>query len=148
MISKLLSGLMAPDPAPLSDDDARLALTALLVRVARADGVYDDGEVSQINAVIEARYALDATARDTLRHEAEALEAEAPDTVRFTSAIKDAVAIEERLSVIDALWAVVLSDGVRDDEEDAMLRMVAKFLGISDRDSNIARLNVQKRLGL
>ena len=50
---------------------------------------------------------------------------------------------EERLAVIEALWSVVLADGVRDEEENALLRLVAPMLGINDRDSNIARKKVE-----
>ena len=35
MIGEFLNRLMSPTPAPLSDSDARLAIAALLVRVAR-----------------------------------------------------------------------------------------------------------------
>ena len=73
------------------------------------------------------------------------LEAEAPDTVRFTRAIKDAVPYEDRMGVIEALWDVVLADGARDDEEDAMLRLIAPLLGVNDRDSNLARQRVEAR---
>ena len=71
------------------------------------------------------------------------LEGEAPDTVRFTKAIKDAIAYEDRLGVIEALWAVVLADGVRETHENALLRLVANLLGINDRDSNLARKRVE-----
>jgi uncharacterized tellurite resistance protein B-like protein len=46
-----------------------------------------------------------------LRAEAEALEAEAPDTVRFTRALKEAVALEDRADLMVALWSVALADG-------------------------------------
>ena len=80
-----------------------------------------------------------------LRRDAEALEAEAPDTVRFTRAIKDAVPYEERAQVIEALWEIVLADGTRDHEEDALMRLVAPMLGINDRDSALARQRVENK---
>lgn len=141
MFAKLLQGLMAPEPAPLPDPDARLALAALLVRVARADGHYAQAEIDRIDRIIMRRYALSPFAAAKLRGDAETLETEAPDTVRFTRAIKDAVPYEDRLAVIGALWEVVLADGVRDEEENSLMRMVANLLGITDRDSNIARQN-------
>ena len=73
-----------------------------------------------------------------------ALEAEAPDTVRFTRAIKDGVPYEDRVNVIEALWRVVLADGHRDHEESGLLRLVADLLGINDRDSNMARKRVEQ----
>ncbi len=139
MFAKLLSGLMAPDPAPLPDADARLALAALLVRVARSDGHYAQAEIDRIDRIIVQRYGLSPFAATALRRDAETLESEAPDTVRFTRAIKDAVPYDDRLAVIRALWEVVLADGVRDDDESSLMRMVANLLGITDRDSNMAR---------
>ena len=139
MFAKLLSQLTQPEPDPLDDGDARLALTALLVRVAKSDGSYDAEERSRILTIATQRYGLTGTAADALVKDAETLESEAPDTVRFTRAIKDAVPYEKRMGVIEALWSVVLADGVRDDEENALLRLVANLLGVNDRDSNIAR---------
>lgn len=57
--------------------------------------------------------------------------------------LKDAVPYEQRLEVIRSLWQVVLADGTRADEEDALLRLVSNLLGISDTDSAIARQNVK-----
>lgn len=134
---------MAPDPAPLHETDARLALGALLVRIARSDDNYAQVEIDRINRILESRYGLSPFEASKLRVEAETLESQAPDTVRFTRAIKDSVPYDHRLSVISALWDVVLSDGKRDDEEASMMRLVANLLGISDRDSNMARKAVQ-----
>lgn len=144
MFQDLLKRLIQPEPAPIADADARLALTALLVRVARSDHDYSAEETARIDAITQARYGLSAQDTSDLRAEAEAMEAEAPDTVRFTRAIKDAVAYDERLAVIEALWQVALADGQRAQEEDALLRLVSNLLGISDRDSALARQKVAK----
>jgi uncharacterized tellurite resistance protein B-like protein len=127
----------------LPDTDARLALAALLVRIARSDNDYAQSEIDRIDRILAARYALSPFEATALRRQAEGLEAEAPDTVRFTRAIKDAVPYEDRLAVIGALWQVALADGDRDTQEDTMMRMVANLLGVTDRDSNIARQRVQ-----
>lgn len=142
MFGEFLKRLTQPEPAPLPDNDARLALTALLVRVARTDGHYAPAEVANIDRIIAARYGLDQVATAALRTAAETLETEAPDTVRFTRAIKDAVPYPDRLAVVEAMWRVALADGVRDDHEDALLRLVANLLGINDRDSALARQRV------
>lgn len=143
MFDKLLKAMLAPTPAPLTDSDARLALAALLVRIARADNDYASTERDTIDRVLAARYQLSAWEAQALRHEAEGLEAEAPDTVRFTRAIKEAVPYDDRLGVIAAGWQVVLADRTRASEEDALMRLVASLLGVSDRDSNIARQRAQ-----
>jgi uncharacterized tellurite resistance protein B-like protein len=142
MIGEFLNRLMSPTPAPLSDSDARLAIAALLVRVARSDGEYAKVEINNIDRVLAARFHLDDTSAETLRQEGEALEILAPDTVRFTRAIKECVPYEERLAVIEALWAIALADGERDAEEDSLIRLVSSLLGVTDVDSAKARQRV------
>ena len=142
MFADFLKRLTAPAPEPLSDTDARLALTALLVRIARADGEYAPAEIERIDRIVASRYGLSPFEATALRNAAETLETEAPDTVRFTRAIKDAVAYEDRIGVIESLWQVVLADGERDAEEDAIVRLAANLLGINDRDSALARQRV------
>lgn len=142
MFADFLKRLTEPDPAPLPDADARLALTALLVRIARSDNTYDPGERALIDQITMQRYGLGTADAEALRQNAESLESEAPDTVRFTRAIKDAVPHEDRLKVIEALWQVVLADGTRANEEDALLRLVANLLGITDKESALARQRV------
>ena len=142
MFADFLKRLTQPEPAPMADNDARLALTALLVRVARSDNDYAMTERDLITRIAAQRYGLSESGAKALREEAEELEAQAPDTVRFTRAIKDAVPYEHRLGVIEALWQVVLADGSRSDEEDALLRLVSNLLGVTDTDSAMARQRV------
>lgn len=139
MIASLLTRLIGPASDPLPDDDARIALTALLVRIARSDNDYAAKEIDRINRVIAKRYGLSQIETDALRGMAEELEASAPDTVRFTRAIKEAVPYEDRRAVVEAAWSVVLADGARAQEEDSLLRLVASLLGVSDVDSALAR---------
>ena len=143
MLNSLLNLLNGTSHERLPEPDAQLALAALLVRIAKSDWRYSAAETDQIDQVMATRYGLAAADVAELRSQAEALEAEAPDTVRFTRAIKDGVAYEDRLGVIEALWRVVMADGHRDHEESAMLRLVADLLGVNDRDSNMARKRIE-----
>ena len=140
----LLRALFSPAPARLAAPDARLALAALLVRVARSDGHISSDEIGHIDRILMQRHGLDATGAAYLRTEAAALEAEAPDTVRFTRALKSAVPLEDRTALVEALWAVALADGRRDDEEDRMLRLVTNLLGLTDVESALARRKALK----
>lgn len=139
MFERLLSGLLAPVPARLPEPDARLALAALMVRLARSDGTYAQNEIAQIDRVLACLHDLSPFEAAGLRAQAEVLEAEAPDTVRFTRAIKSATEHDERARLLQALWSVALSDGERDAEEDRLLRLVTNLLGLTDVDSALAR---------
>lgn len=139
MFGEFLKRLTQPEPAQLPSGDARLALTALLVRIARSDGNYSEAEIAQIDAITEHRYGLSSADAVSLREQCETLESEAPDTVRFTRAIKDAVPYDERHAVVQSLWLVVLADGSRSAEENAIMRLAAGLLGVSDVDSARAR---------
>lgn len=144
MFGDLLRQLLAPAPHRLPEPDARLALAALLVRVARSDGLYAAEEVERIDRVLAHRHGLDPFAAAKLRSDAEDLEREAPDTVRFTRALKEAVALEDRADLMTALWSVALSDGLREAHEDRLMRLVANLLGLTDVDSALARQKAER----
>jgi uncharacterized tellurite resistance protein B-like protein len=144
MIKDILNAFKTKKAPPLASDDARIALAALMVRLARTDGDYAQVEITMIDRVLQKRFGLDEAATKALRAKAEELETQAPDTVRFTRAIKEAVPYEERAAVLQALWSVVLSDGHRDDDEHGLMRLVSNLLGINDRDSAFARQRAAK----
>ena len=105
-------------------------------------GSIDEGSFTETDLLAPGVTSLDNM--QALRRAGEGLEEEAPDTVRFTRAIKEVVAYEERLGVIEALWSVVLADGVREAEEDALMRLASNLLGVNDRDSAMARQRVER----
>ncbi len=84
-----LLGLQGRSETPAQE----LALAALLVRVARADGHYDEAEARRIDQALIAWHGMGPFEAARLRGAAEKLEAAAPDTVRFTRALKDGVAL-------------------------------------------------------
>lgn len=144
MFANLIRRLTSDSAEPMPDTDARLALGALMVRIARSDGTYAAAEIAHIDRMLGRRYGLTPVEAAKLRAQCEALEKAAPDTVRFTKAVKAAVRYEEREDVVRALWAVALVDGERDAEESGLLRLIAPMLGVSDLDSNRIRRSVEE----
>lgn len=144
MFADLLRGLLAPSSTQLPDPDARLALAALLVRLARTDRFYSAEEIERIDRILMQRHGLSAEAAAALRKQAETLEEQAPDTVRFTKAIKAVVPLDERTRLLEAFWSVALADGQRSADEDQMLRLIANLLGVSDVDSGLARQKAER----
>ena len=145
MLRSLLAKLSAPEPEPLDKEDCRLALAVLLVRIGRSDGDYAPAERDRIDCVLRSRYGIGQGDAEELRAQAEDIETDAPDTVRFTRNLKDVVPFEEREALIEALWDVALSDGRHADEEHGHMRLISSLLGISDRDSALARRRIAAR---
>ena len=146
MLNDLLSFLSgSPPPRQLPQADAHLALTALLVRVAKVDGHFDPAERATILSVLARQYGLDAAGAEALLGEAEELEARTGDHVGLTRLIKDTVPYEERRDVVEALWEVVLADGERHHEEAGFLRLVVSLIGVTDQESALARQRVMAR---
>jgi uncharacterized tellurite resistance protein B-like protein len=110
MFETLFSRKLNPEQDEIS---ARQAMAALMVRIAKSDDDYAVAECERIDAVLSVLYSL--------------------------SASEASVPYEERFDVVRALWQVVLADGERDHEEDALMRLLASLLGVNDRDSAIAR---------
>ena len=140
MLADILNRILAPaDTRPLPPEDCRLALTALMVRIARADGHFDADERAVISDIIGTRYGLTGGDAASLLLEAESLEQQAADTVQFTRLIKECVPYEDRRDVVEALWQVALADGERSDGENNLLRLVVGLIGIPDHESALAR---------
>ncbi|MFV0643602.1 MAG: TerB family tellurite resistance protein [Sphingomonadaceae bacterium] len=149
MFRNLLSRLLEPSaPDRLSGLDAEVAIAALLVRLARADDHYGPVEMLRIDQVLSRRQGLSATQAAECRSAAEMIEAEAPDTVRFTRTIKDRVDLADRHDIVAALWEITYADGHRSADEESLVRLVTGLLGINDRDSALARQKALDTMGI
>lgn len=150
MFRNLLSRLFAEehDLDPLNSEDAEVAIAALLVRVARADDRYRQAERDRIDQILSRRRGLSAQAASERRSAAEMIEAEAPDTVRFTRHIKGRIALEDRTAIIGAMWEIAYADKDRGADEEAVIRLVSGLLGVNDRDAALSRQDAMDQLGI
>jgi len=150
MFRNLLSRLFGeqPDSSHLSGQDAEVAIASLLVRLARADDHYGEVERHRIDQVLARRQGLGPAEAAERRTAAEMIEAEAPDTVRFTRTIKDRVELQDRQDIIAALWEIAFADGSSSADEESLVRLVAGLLGVNDRDSALARQRALDDMGL
>ncbi|MEM9715190.1 MAG: TerB family tellurite resistance protein [Pseudomonadota bacterium] len=145
MLQNILD-LFAPEPRDetLSTDDVKTALAALMIRIAKSDGDYAASEREVIRTALTKRYAVTGADLANLMAEAETLEGKAPDTVRFTTVLKQHIPYDDRHELLQSLWSVVLADGERDADENTLLRLLAQLLGVTDKDSALARQAAEK----
>ena len=128
-----------PDPKPLPQPNAQLALGALLVRIALADNQYQASEVGQIDKTLSATFGLKPLQAAKLRATCEALERHAPGTPKFARILREEVTYAERKKLADAMWSVALADGEIDTGEEAILQDIETALGLSPEDIAAAR---------
>ena len=139
MLGKFFQSLRTPKPDQLPDPDAELALGALLVRVAKSDKEYQISEISLIDRILARLYQHNAVEAAKIRATCERLHAAAPDSDTFAKLIRETTGIDERLAALDALWEVVLADGVQNEEEFRIVEEARAAMGLSLIDSQNSR---------
>lgn len=146
MLKKFFQAFRPPEPAPLPDPDAELALGALLVRVAQADRDYQLEEISLIDRILARLYKHNAIEAAKVRATCEKLHAAAPETDTFGKLIRETTGLEERLAALDALWEVVLADGQQKEGEMKIVEDARKAMGLSHADSQAARARAAAKI--
>jgi uncharacterized tellurite resistance protein B-like protein len=139
LLNRLTAAFRAPAPQPLPEPDEKLALGALMVRVALSDHSYDVQEISRIDRLLQRLYGLGPIEAAKMRATSEKLEKQAPSTDRFGHLIRETVSFEARRDAMEALWEVVLADGDVDAEELRVIEEAREALGLSEEDSASAR---------
>jgi len=139
MIDVLKSLFFAGSGGPRDEVQTEVAVAALLVDAARADGDYAPSERAAVDVFLQRMFALGPDEARALRARGEEAQASAPDIVRFTRVIKMGLSEDERIGVMQGLWQIVLADDHRDPEENALMRHLAPLLAVSDHDSARAR---------
>lgn len=139
IVQRILSAFSAPKPDPLPEPDARLALGALMVRVAKSDDSYRVEEIQRIDRTLARTNNIGPIEAAKMRATCERLESLAPDTENFAALIRETVPREGRLDTLRALWQVLQADGLERPEEVRVIDATCAALGLSDDDNAAAR---------
>lgn len=134
--------------SPKADEPARdppFAVAGLLVEAARSDDHYTNVERKLIDRALIREFGVPPEQAAAIRVNAETAQADAADIYKFTKLAKN-FSPEQKIVLIEALWRVILSDGVKSDWEDALVRRVCGLIYVSDRDSGLARQRVEREL--
>lgn len=127
-------------------DELQLAAAALLIEAALLDGRFEAAERKAILDTLERHFDLSDDEAAALVAKATEMEAESVQLYGFTHVIKDRLAPEERVGIIEMLWEVAYADGRVDAYESGLVRRVAGLLFVSDVESGAARKRVRTRL--
>ena len=122
-----------------------LALTAIFIRIAKLDGTFDINEREKIKELIIKRFEFNDENTENVLNMAARLEGQSNDNVQFIKVIKESIAYEERFNLLKDTWILVMADGKRTYEEDGFMRLFCSLLGLSDKDSALARQFILKK---
>ncbi len=139
MLNRILTAFNASSPVPLPEPDEKLALGALMVRVAKSDHNYQFEEISRIDRLLTRIFRLNPVEAAKTRAICEKLEREAPETDRFAHVIRETTRFQARIDALEAMWEVLLADGKRREEELAVIEAARVAMGLSKSDSDTAR---------
>jgi len=123
--------------------EQNILIASLLVHAAKIDDNYSNVEKEIIKKALMDLCSIDLIQANNLIIEAEKREQESNQIVEFTKEIKKK-SMEFRLKIIEILWKIVYSDGVSDNYESNLIRRVCGLFYVSDKDSGIIRLKVEK----
>ena len=148
MLDKLKTMFAEPvtAAAPPQSDALHIAAAALLVRAAQIDGSMDDGETRLLTRLVGPHFGLEAEAATVLIDEAKQAANEASDLFQFTKRINAHFGEAHKITLLELLWQIVLSDGVVDDYEANLMRRVAGLLYITDQQAGAARKTAESAL--
>jgi len=129
-------------------DDTHLAATALLVHVARVDGILADSESERLSRLVQGHYADGPDAARALIERAAAMDAETRDVVSLVEMIPHEANKAERQELLAMAWSVAAADGRVDEFEEALVERLGRLLGFDDGAIASARRTGQQQAGL
>ena len=135
------------DHAPSADAAALSAATALLlVEAATLDGHFDPEEEDMIRGLMAEHFHVSADEAERLLADARLRHEQTVELYELTRTIKNRLAPEDRIEILEMLWQVAYADGELHDYEANLARRIAGLLYVTDRDSGAARKRALQRL--
>ena len=122
---------------------SNVLVAALLIHAAKIDNNYTENEKIIIKKAIMDLNSITIKESERILAEAEKKEGESNQIVEFTKEIKKNP-IEFRIKIIEILWKIVYSDGTNDVYESNLIRRVCGLLYVSDKESGMIKLKMQK----
>jgi uncharacterized tellurite resistance protein B-like protein len=120
-------------------DDTHLAATALLVHVARVDGILAPSESERLARLVEGHYAKDSAAARDLITRATAVDTEMRDVASLVEMLPHEANGSERERLLSMAWSVAAADGKVDEFEEALVERLGRLLGFDETAIAAAR---------
>ena len=150
MIAKLKQFLLSHNQAPTAEEKAyqlRLAAASLLVEVVYADETTTEEEAELLPNLLTHTLSMSATDAAQLIAEAKQAQGNATSLYEFTAEINAQFSVEQKQSLLLAMWQLAYADGQLSQYEDQIIRRTADLLYLKHSEliqmRNLAMANSQ-----
>jgi len=147
LIKKIIGGEKAT-LQKVSDDikDAHVPLCALLLETAHSDGECSTEEMDNIINTLTDHFGIAKGDLENLIATGYKERDEAVDIFRFTRYMNNNYSKEEKISVMEAVWRVILTDGRLEAHEDHLAHKLANLLRLTHQELIQAKTSARKQL--
>ena len=115
------------------DTKTRLAIAALLVRVATVDSEMSEVKAKELHRILKSRFRLDDSSACQLIENASAAERRAIDLYQFTRLLNETLDDQGRHQVVQMMWEMAYVEGRLNGFEVNVVWRTADLLGVSSR---------------
>ena len=122
------------------------ACAALLIETALADKVFNIQEIDSMKKTLREVYAIDEKDLDELINESQKKVSESTSLYEYTRLINDLCDYQDKLKLIQNLWAIAFADKHLDKYEEYLIRKISDLLYVSHSDFIQQKLNVKESL--
>ena len=122
------------------------ACAALLIETALADKVFNTEEIDSMKKTLREVYGIDEKDLDELISESEKKVSESTSLYEYTRLINDLCDYQDKLKLIQNLWAIAFADKHLDKYEEYLIRKISDLLHVSHSDFIQQKLSVKKSL--
>jgi uncharacterized tellurite resistance protein B-like protein len=144
----LVAGAIEPKDNPAAEADRNMAVAALLVHVARVDGLLADAERLRVLDLLQGRLGLSAERASWLFERGNRLDREVDDVAALIDMMGHGVPLDERRRLVGMAYAVAGADGRIEEFEDDLVWRMAGLLGFKDADIQAIKQEALASLGL
>lgn len=131
------------DKTPENKDRVPLAVCALLIEMAQADGEFTQEELYRITDIMQVKFNISNQEMDDLVLLAEKEREEAIDLWQFSRAIRENCSREEKRGILQLLWKIVYTDGQLNMHEDYLIHKLANVLDLTHKELIEAKMKIR-----
>ncbi len=127
-------------------DVVPLAVCALMMEMAHADGEFSDEELDHIIDVMKSEFSVAEKEMDELIALADEERKEAIDLWQFSRQIRDNCSRDEQNKILTLLWKIVYADGNLDMHEDYLMHKLANVFDLTHKELIGAKMEAKEQV--